>query len=112
MMTITNEGVGNITVENMECERMQVINEGVGDVNLTGKATDAVFKSEGVGNINAYNFEVSDLNAYLDGVGSIECFVTERFTCEANGVGSIYYKGNPKQTHISANGLGKVRVAK
>ena len=112
MMTITNEGVGNITVENMECERMQVINEGVGNVNLTGKATDAVFKSEGVGNINAYNFEVSDLNAYLDGVGSIECFVTERFTCEANGVGSIYYKGNPKQTHISANGLGKVRAAK
>ena len=25
---------------------------------------------------------------------------------------SRYYKGNPKQTHISANGLGKVRVAK
>ena len=112
MMTITNEGVGNITIESMECERMQVVNEGVGNVDLIGKATNAVFKSEGVGNINAYNFEVSNLNADLKGVGSIECYVTERFTCDANGVGSIYYKGNPKQTHISANGLGKVRVAK
>ena len=109
MMTITSEGVGNITVENMECERMQVINEGVGNVNLTGKATNAVFKSEGVGNINAYDLEVASLSAELSGVGSIKCNVTERFTCKASGVGNIYYKGNPKQTNVSASGIGKVR---
>lgn len=109
MMTITSEGVGNITIENMECERMQVINEGVGNVNLTGKATNAVFKSEGVGNIHAYDFEVANLSAELNGVGSIQCNVIERFTCKASGVGNIYYKGNPKQTNISASGIGKVR---
>ena len=109
MMTITNEGVGNITIENMECERMQVLNEGVVNINLTGKAKHGVFKSEGVGSINAYDFEVSNLSTELDGVGGIKCHVTERFTCKANGVGSIYYKGNPKQTNINSSGIGKIR---
>ena len=109
MMTITNEGVGNITIENMKCERMQVLNEGVGNVNLTGKAKHGVFKSDGVGSINTYDFEVSNLSVELDGVGGIKCHVTERFTCKANGVGSIYYTGNPKQTNINTSGIGKVR---
>lgn len=110
MMTVTNEGVGNITFDNLQCEILQVINEGVGNIEFTGKVAErAVFKSDGVGNINAYNLETPDLTADLNGVGGIECYVTQRFTCSANGVGSIYYKGDPKQTNIQNNGIGKVR---
>ncbi len=110
MMTVTNEGVGNITFDNLQCEILQVMNEGVGNIVLAGKATKrAVFKSDGVGNIEAYNVEVPDLTANLNGVGNIECHVTERFTCQANGVGSIYYKGDPKHTNIRNSGIGKVR---
>ncbi|MBR5842411.1 MAG: DUF2807 domain-containing protein [Bacteroidaceae bacterium] len=108
MMTITNEGVGNITIADIECERLQVLLEGVGKIIITGKATHAVFKSEGVGGINAYGLQVANLNAELEGVGGIECNVTERFTCSSEGVGSIYYMGNPKQTNIKSNGIGKV----
>ena len=110
MMTVTNEGVGNITFDNLQCEILQAINEGVGNIEFTGKVAErAVFKSDGVGNINAYNLETPDLTADLNGVGGIECYVTQRFTCSANGVGSIYYKGDPKQTNIQNNGIGKVR---
>lgn len=110
MMTVTNEGVGNITFDNLQCGILQVMNEGVGNIVLAGKATKrAVFKSDGVGNIEAYNVEVPDLTANLNGVGNIECYVTERFTCQANGVGSIYYKGDPKHTNIRNSGIGKVR---
>lgn len=110
MMTVTNEGVGNITFDDLQCEILQVINEGVGNIILTGKATKrAVFKSDGVGNIEAFDLETPDLTADLNGVGGIECYVTERFTCQANGVGSIYYKGEPKHTNIRSSGIGKVR---
>lgn len=110
MMTVTNEGVGNVTIDNLQCEILQVINEGVGNINLTGEvAKRAIFKSEGVGSINAYNLITPDLTAELEGVGSIECHATERITCKAEGVGSIYYKGNPKHTNISNEGIGKVR---
>ena len=110
MMTVTNEGVGNITFDDLHCEILQVINEGVGNINLAGEATKrAVFKSRGVGSINAYNLITPDLTAGLEGVGGIECHVTERFICKAEGVGSIYYKGNPKHTNISSEGIGKVK---
>lgn len=110
MMTVTNEGVGNITFDNLQCEVLQVINDGVGNVELSGAASErAVFKSDGVGSINAYNLETADLTADLNGVGGIECYVTERFTCRASGVGSIYYKGNPKHTNIRSDGIGRVR---
>ena len=108
MFTITNEGVGNITVANIECERLQVLLEGVGKINIAGRATHATFKSEGVGGINAYGMQVANLNAELEGMGGIECNVTERFTCNAEGVGSVYYMGNPKQTNIKSSGIGKV----
>ena len=108
MMTITNEGVGNITIEDIECERMQVLNEGVGNVDLSGKATHTTLKSEGVGSINAYKFKTANLNAELEGIGGIKCFVTERFTCKSEGIGNIYYMGNPKQTSIKSSGIGKV----
>ena len=108
MMTITNEGVGNITVEDIECRRMQVLNEGVGNVDLSGKATHAVFKSEGVGSINAYKFKTENLNVELEGVGGIKCYVTERFTCKSEGIGHVYYMGDPKHTNIKSDGIGKV----
>ena len=108
MITITNKGVGNIAVSHIECQRMQVLHEGVGRVELTGKATHAVFKSEGVGNIQAYGLEVANLNAELKGVGGMKCYVTERFTCKSEGVGNIYYKGKPQQTNINSSGIGKV----
>lgn len=110
MMRVTNEGVGNITFDNLQCEVLQVINEGVGNIELNGVASErTVLKSDGVGNINAYNLETPDLTADLNGVGGIECYVTERFTCRASGVGSIYYKGNPKHTNIRRDGIGRVR---
>ena len=110
MMTVTNEGVGNVTIDNLQCEILQVINEGVGNIDLSGRATTrAVFKSEGVGSINAFDLITPDLMAELNGVGGIECHATERFTCKANGVGSVYYMGNPQQTNISNEGIGKVR---
>ncbi len=110
MMTVTNEGVGNITFDNLQCDILQVMNEGVGNIVLAGKATKrAVFKSDGVGNIEAYNVVVPDVTAELNGVGNIECYVAERFTCQANGVGSIYYMGDPKHTNIRNSGIGKVR---
>ena len=108
MMTITNEGVGNITIENIECGRMQVLNEGVGNVNLCGKATHTVLKSEGVGSINAYEFKTENLNVELEGVGGVKCYVTERFTCKSEGVGHVYYMGEPKHTSIKSDGIGKV----
>lgn len=108
MMTITNKGVGNIAVSHIECQRMQVLHEGVGKVELTGKAAHAVFKSEGVGSIHAYGFEVANLSAELEGVGGMQCYVTERFTCKSEGVGNIYYKGNPKQINVNSSGIGKV----
>ena len=110
MMTVTNEGVGNVTIDNLQCEILQVINEGVGNINITGQATQrAVFKTEGVGSINAGNLVTPELTAELCGVGSIECHATERLTCKANGVGNIYYAGDPKQTNISNNSIGKVK---
>lgn len=110
IIKVKNEGVGNITFDDLQCRTIIVDNDGVGNVTLKGKSTEsATFESDGVGSIYADKFEVAELTAKLDGVGGIHCYATESIICVSNGIGNIYYKGEPKKADIRQNGIGKVR---
>lgn len=110
VIKVKNDGVGNITFNDLQCRTIIVDNDGVGNITLKGKSTGwATFGSDGVGSIYADDFEATNITAKLDGVGGIHCYATESITCVSNGIGNIYYKGDPKKAEIRQNGIGKVR---
>ena len=107
-MEIKNDGVGNIQIDNLHCHDLYVKNEGVGNVSLRGRTDAATYMSDGVGNIRAYDLLSRTTTVNLKGVGSVQCHASERCELTNNGVGHIYYKGNPETQRIHKNGIGAI----
>jgi len=88
-------GVGNIDLENVKADYIRASLTGVGDIRLEGSADEINFKLSGVGDIKAYKLEATKAKVKTTGVGSAKVSVSQDLYARANGVGSIYYKGNP-----------------
>jgi len=107
-MEIINTGVGNIRIDNLVCDELIVKNEGVGNIRISGNAQTSTYMSEGVGNIYAYGLQSQSTTVNLNGVGSVQCHATQQCELTNNGVGHVYYKGNPAVQRIHKNGIGAI----
>ena len=108
-LSVKSDGVGNINIQDLECDKLIAVSQGVGNLNLSGTATEAELKSEGVGNIKAENLKVGELTVYCTGIGNITCYATESITAVASGVGSIRYKGVPTVKMSKKSGVGTIK---
>lgn len=108
-LSICINGVGNVRIDDLTCQKLQVSNTGVGNVNLEGTTQEATYNSEGVGSINAYGMHAQKTSVKLDGVGSIQCHASELIDCVNSGVGSVSYKGDPAKENIQKNGIGSIK---
>ena len=109
-LTIQSEGVGNITAENLTANHIDVTSEGVGNTVLKGTTQSATLRSEGVGNIRAEKLQAQHVKVRSEGVGNVSCYATESADIRSDGIGNVSYYGNPKDTKLNKNGLGKIRA--
>jgi|GEM_PF-1260588 Protein of unknown function (DUF2807). len=107
-LEIVNSGVGNINLDDVQCNELVVKNEGVGNITLRGETNTATYMSDGVGSIYAYDLQSHDTTVSLSGIGSVQCHASERCDYTNNGVGNILYKGRPEMQRIHKNGVGSI----
>jgi len=100
--------VGDASLD-VECEELFVEYNGVGDVTLKGSAKTSAINSSGVGNVKAYELEVGTMVIKHTGVGDANINVSESLILDFQGVGNVYYKGNPKEKEITKSGVGSVK---
>lgn len=98
-LDIESKGVGDVNVQELDCQNLTVNSMGVGNVNLKGKVVNANLSSKGVGDVEATDLEATHVKASSNGVGNISCNATQSLDAAVKGVGSINYKGNPAQKH-------------
>ncbi len=106
---IRNDAVGNVKVENLICNTLDVNSDGVGNLNLSGVCNKATYSVDGVGNLNAVGMKTVNLDIDQDGVGNISCFASKRLSVKSEGVGNVKYAGNPEQKQINREGVGSVK---
>jgi len=109
-LEIESKGVGNVKVHSVQCEELKVSSMGVGNVELQGLAKEAFFASKGVGDIEAVNLKAQSVEASSQGVGNISCYATESLSASVKGVGSINYKGMPKEKNFNKGGIGTIKA--
>lgn len=109
VMEVVNNGVGNIRFYDLQCDELIVKSTGVGNIELAGCADKVIITSNGVGSVEAYDMLSKVTNVQLDGVGSIHCYASERIDCTNDGVGSVFYKGNPTIEHVRKTGVGSIK---
>ena len=109
-LSLQSVGVGNITINDLECNKINVANSSIGNITLSGNANKATLKSEAVGSIIAGDLKVRTVEATCAGVGNITCYATEEIIANADGIGSIRYRGNPKEKIFRKTGIGSIKA--
>ncbi|MFY0690223.1 MAG: DUF2807 domain-containing protein [Cyclobacteriaceae bacterium] len=97
-LNVSLDGVGNIEINDVQAEDVIAKLFDVGNITLSGLANQVDYLNDGVGNIEALELESLDATANLEGVGNIEVNAVETLVVDHDGVGKIYYVGNPEIT--------------
>ena len=75
---LTNEGVGEISIRNFEnLEELRILNEGVGNIEVSGLAKQLTLNTKGVGEFKGFNCKATICVVQQSGVGNIEVNVME-----------------------------------
>lgn len=107
-LSIKAEGVGSIESDALIAHSIEVSQEGVGSINLTGLANSAKYYLDGVGSLKAKDMIVSDAIVEQNGVGSVTCYTSGTIDISTQGVGSVNYYGNPQVIGLKKSGIGSV----
>ncbi len=116
-VTTTNElettlrGTGSMNL-NINCTDFIGNIYGTGSLSIKGAATNSTIRVEGVGNFEGYDFTTVVTKVTVSGVGGAQVYAAKTLTATINGVGSIRYKGDPKNKNFNSNGLGSIKKAK
>ena len=106
--TLSHEGVGNWSLSGFQdLQELHIVHNGVGDLRLSGSASQLNINKDGVGRIQAFAFTADSCYVGHSGVGDMELMVTDHLSGYLSGVGNIYYRGQPSMS-ISDTGVGNI----
>lgn len=106
---VENYGVGNVRINDLKCENVSVITQGVGNIELSGEAVNATLITEGVGNLKAEKLKCDNVDVRSEGVGNATCYATKSISATSKGIGNIRYKGDPEDKKINKAGIGSIK---
>lgn len=106
-LTVENRGVGEMSL-NVSTGKLRSTLEGVGNLSLSGKASQHDCHLTGTGKIEAHHLHAVDCNVVSNGVGSVEVYASESIKAELKGMGKIVYHGQPKNVQSKINGMGSI----
>lgn len=122
-------GAGDVTIEGIENESLELELNGATDTTLTdinvdnlsidisgaggatasGQAESLTVDISGVGEFLGFDLETDTTEINISGAGSAEVNVNNTLTGSINGVGDVTYRGNPS-VDVEQDGLGDVNV--
>jgi hypothetical protein len=95
----------------LELKTLNVDLAGAGNLKLRGSAVKFSLECAGAGTIKAYDFIAEDVKLEIAGVGNAQVYATESIDAEIAGMGTIRYKGNPKNISFEKAGIGSMKSA-
>jgi len=107
-LEIKMTGPGNLQADSLYVKSLTVSSEGVGSIQLSGKANKTRLDVSGIGGVRAFELISDTVYAHVEGVGSIQCNPVNYLEGSLNGIGKITYKDEPKMKNISSAGIGKI----
>lgn len=92
----TIEGSGDVRIEDLESDEVELAIEGSGTLHAHGSARSLVGSIEGSGSLSLADLVAEDANLSIEGSGSIEVRVASSLRYSIEGSGDILYTGEPE----------------
>lgn len=110
LVRIHNSGASHISMNKLDTDCLQVVNSGVGSIDVAGIADEVDLRNSGVGSINTQQLKALRAKASVSGVGSIKCYASESIEGRVSGVGSLEYAGHPRKQDNKRSGVGSIKA--
>jgi hypothetical protein len=104
---IRGKGVGNVKLD-IEAESIDAEFNLLGNMELTGRASDVLLVNEGIGNVDASGLITQVMDLRSSGIGRVSVHCEQELSIEVNGIGAVEYSGNPTVVNEKVDGIGKV----
>jgi hypothetical protein len=101
-------GSGNIVVDGIDAESLEVSLPGSGTITGSGSATRLDVTVGGAGTVQLTRLAADVVRAGVSGSGSIFVTATRSLDASVSGSGAILYAGNPRQVTKSVTGTGAI----
>jgi hypothetical protein len=105
---LTLTGSGNIVVDGIEAENLEVTLPGSGTLTGSGTATQLEVTVSGSGTVQFTRLVANDVRAIVSGSGSILITATKSLDASVSGSGAILYAGDPQDVTKSVTGTGAI----
>lgn len=109
-LNINSEGSGDVVLNHLNTEKIEVQLRGSGDINLSGSTEVFIANLQGSGDISAYKFNADEVNTEIRGSGDIEVYAGKSFVGEVQGSGDIKVKGKPVNVSKNRKGSGNIQI--
>ncbi|MFC5477970.1 head GIN domain-containing protein [Massilia suwonensis] len=104
------EGAGEIKLNNVRGERLDVNYRGAGSMTINGEVKLFKMSAEGVGEVDTKALVANDVDIRFQGIGDVKVYAKERLDVKVQGMGSLTYYGKPRTVAKSVQGLGSVKA--
>jgi hypothetical protein len=104
------EGAGEIKLNGIRGERLDVNYRGAGSVGINGEVKTFSMKAEGVGEVDAKALLANDADIRFRGIGDVKVYARNRLDVVVEGMGNLTYYGKPRTVNKSASGIGSVQA--
>lgn len=105
------EGFGDLELNNIDRETLDIIVEGAGDIEANGRAGQLNLTVEGAGEADLSDLVAASAEIRIEGAGQAEVNATDAANVVIEGVGDIDFVGRPARLTQDVSGVGSVSVA-
>lgn len=102
------EGAGEIKLNNVQGERLDVNYRGAGSMEIKGKVNTFTMTAEGVGEVDSRALIANNADIRFRGIGDVKVYAKDKLDVSVQGMGSLSYYGKPRTVNKSVAGLGSV----
>ncbi len=100
-------GAGNVVVQDLKADQLQVTLSGAGSVTASGEVTELEARLSGLGSYEGKDLRAESVDVTISGAGSATVWAAKSLAARISGLGSVRYYGQPQVTE-DVSGLGSI----
>jgi Putative auto-transporter adhesin, head GIN domain len=102
---LETDSSGDVELEDINCDQLEVVSNGSGDIMAGGRAARQRFQLGGDGDVDARELTGIDVAVSSSGDGDVQVNATASLTITSSGSGDILYVGHPRvQQRLTGSG--------
>jgi Putative auto-transporter adhesin, head GIN domain len=105
---ITIDGSGDVLLEDLEAQELELQIEGAADLDATGTVENLTATIEGAGDADLSQLSVRTATVAVEGAGDAQLKVSDRLDVTVEGAGDVSYRGDPV-VESEVEGAGDLR---